>query len=87
MSYYAYHNNIKKRIANGELTGFQFVDDYPHIGEALVLCFKTNPILRPIRPHRWVEYVGILMDWKKGNDEIVSENSMDLHPVCVSGSI
>lgn len=65
MSYYSYHNRIKKRIASGELIGYAFVDDYPRIGQALVLKFKTNPIIRPIRPHRWIEYFGILMDWKK----------------------
>lgn len=66
---YPYHNRIKQRIKNGELIGFRFVDDYPRIGEALVLVFRTNPILRPIRPHRWIEYVGILTDWKKGKEK------------------
>lgn len=79
---YPYHNRIKQRIANGEMVGFWFVDDYPRIGTALILQFKTNPILRPIRPHRWIEYVGILMDWKKGNDEKDAETVVDVRPVC-----
>lgn len=69
MSDYSYHNRIKKRIAAGELVGYQFVDDYPRIGQALVLQFKTNPILRPIRPPYWLAYFGILMDWKKARKE------------------
>lgn len=30
---YPYHNTIKKRIKNGELIGYQFVDNYKNIGE------------------------------------------------------
>ena len=41
MSRYPYHGRIKQRIANGELTGWYFTDNYPKIGEALVLCFST----------------------------------------------
>lgn len=68
MSYYGYHQRIRQRIANGEMTGFRFVDDYPRIGAALVLMFRTNPIVRPIRPHRWPEYAAIL-DQFGGNAE------------------
>lgn len=53
---YPYHNKIKQRIRNGELQGFYFTDNYPRIGKALVLVFKTPPILKPIRPYRWPEY-------------------------------
>lgn len=63
---YPYHNRIKKRIRNGELEGYEFVDDYPGIGECLVLRFNMLPIFRPIRPHRWAEYVDILAEWNKG---------------------
>lgn len=63
MSYYGYHQRIKQRIENGEMTGFQFVDDYPRIGPALVLMFRTNPIIRPIRPYRWPEYAEILKEY------------------------
>ena len=62
---YPYHNRIKQRIRAGELVDHYFVDDYPGIGEALVLVFSTPPFLRPIRPHRWAEYVDILADWAK----------------------
>lgn len=57
---YPYHNKIKQRIRNGELLGYYFTDNYPHIEECLVLEFLTYPFTRPIRPHRYVEYVDIL---------------------------
>lgn len=57
---YPYHNRIKQRIANNELIGYHFEQDYPRIGECLVLEFSTYPFARPIRPHRYVEYAQIL---------------------------
>lgn len=63
---YPYHNRIKQRIKNGELIGYEFRTDYPNIGECLVLKFSTLPALRPIRPHRYVDYVYILAEWNKG---------------------
>lgn len=61
---YPYHNRIKQRIANGELVGYEFVDDYPGIGEALVLKFYTYPPMRPIRPHRYGDYVDVIAEWE-----------------------
>lgn len=58
---YPYHNAIKKRIRNGEPIDHYLTDNYPGIGEALVLVFKTAPVLRPIRPHRFLEYFNILL--------------------------
>ena len=63
---YPYHNRIKQRIKNWELIGYEFVEDYPNIGECLVLKFNTVPALRPIRPNRYVDYVDILAEWNKG---------------------
>jgi len=57
---YPYHNRIKQRIANGELVGYEYVTDYPRIGECLVLRFSTYPPLRPIRPHRYAEYAPLV---------------------------
>lgn len=51
-----YHNKIKQRIKNGELISFEFVEDYPRIGNALVLHFNAAPFVRPVRPHRYSEY-------------------------------
>ena len=62
--YYAYHNRIKQRIRNGELIGSDFVKNYPHIGECMVLHFSTPPFIRPIKPSRYVEYLDILQEWK-----------------------
>lgn len=64
---YPYHNKIKQRIKNGELIGYRFVEDYPNIGECLLLEFNSTPFVRPIRPHKYSEYVDILADWNRGN--------------------
>lgn len=70
---YPYHNRIKQRIKAGELIGYEFVTDYPGIGEALVLRFGTLPAVRPIRPHRWAEYMELLKEWRKSHAEGVSD--------------
>lgn len=54
---YPYHNRIKQRISNNELTGFEYVDSYNHIKEpCLLLKFDTKPFIRPIRKHRFKDY-------------------------------
>lgn len=62
---YPYHNTIKKRIRNGELISYEFVDNYKKIGECLLLVFSTPPFEKPIRPHKYHEYTDILIDWKR----------------------
>lgn len=57
---YSYHNRIRQRINNGELIDHYFTDNYPRIGEALVLVFNTAPFLRPIRPHKYAEYKEVI---------------------------
>lgn len=57
---YPYHNKIKQRIRNGELSGYYYSKEYPKIGECLVLVFQTEPSLRPIRPHKYHEYFDFL---------------------------
>lgn len=57
---YPYHNKIKQRINNGELIDWYFTNDYPRIGEALVLYFSTFPPVRPVRPYRYPEYLPLL---------------------------
>ena len=66
---YPYHNKIKQRIGAGELTGYEYVTDYPRIGEALVLYFSTLPPVRPIRPHRYAEYLPLLQEWEKRRNQ------------------
>lgn len=69
---YPYHNEIKKRIKNGELIGYEFLENYKNIGECLLLYFSTYPFERPIRPHKYHEYTDILAEWnrkrRKNND-------------------
>lgn len=57
---YPYHNKIKQRINNGELVSFEFVEKYKNISPCLVLYFKTEPFIRPIREHRFSEYRQLL---------------------------
>lgn len=68
---YPYHNKIKQRIKNGELISFEFVEKYKNISPCLVLFFKTEPFIRPIREHRFSEYRQLL---KIENDYAGSEN-------------
>ena len=63
MTMYSYHNIIKKRIKNGELIGYEYVDNYKNSGERLLLYFTTPPFERPIRPYKYYEYIDILEEW------------------------
>lgn len=53
---YPYHNKIKQRIKNKELTHYEYVESYKKIAPCLVLHFSTEPKIRPIREHRFEEY-------------------------------
>ena len=64
---YPYHNSIRQRIRNGELAGFEFVDNYKNIGECLLLYFDTPPFVRPVRPHKYEEYLNFLSDFEESN--------------------
>lgn len=57
---YPYHNEIKKRIKNNELMRYEYVDEYNSISPCLLLYFSTEPLIRPIRKHRFEEYELIL---------------------------
>lgn len=57
---YPYHNKIKQRIKNNELTGYEYVNTYKSISPCLLLYFSTEPMIRPIREHRFKEYELIL---------------------------
>lgn len=57
---YPYHNRIKQRISEGELIKYEFVDRYKKISPCLLLYFKTEPYVRPIREHRFEEYKALL---------------------------
>lgn len=57
---YPYHNQIIKRIKNGELT--DIIPRYNHhtIGDCTLLVFSTAPFTRPIRPHALYRYADVL---------------------------
>lgn len=57
---YPYHNKIKQRIREGEFLHYEFVEFYRDISPCLLLYFSTEPYIRPIRVHRWEEYVALL---------------------------
>lgn len=67
---YPYHNKIKQRINNGELIKFEYVDKYKHIQPALLLYFRTEPYVKPVREHRFEEYKPILDAWEEGKVDI-----------------
>jgi hypothetical protein len=57
---YPYHNKIKQRIKNKELTSYEYVEKYKNIAPCLLLYFDTEPKIRPIREDRFKEYQQIL---------------------------
>ena len=57
---YPYHNKIKQRIKNNELSGYEYVEKYKNISPCLLLYFITEPKIRPIRAHRFDEYEALL---------------------------
>ena len=64
---YPYHNKIKQRIRNKELVGYEYVDSYKNISPCLLLYFNTDPYVRPIREHRFLEYKNILSCFQDKN--------------------
>lgn len=59
MAYFNYHAKVKKLILQGQLVGYEFLDEYNGISPALVLYFKNSPPM-PIRDYRWEEYIPLL---------------------------
>ena len=62
--YYSYHGQIKKKIKNGELINYHFIDNYKDIGPVLMLYFKDGT-KRFIREYRWIEYYVFLDKFNK----------------------
>ena len=63
--YHNYHGIIKQRIANGELTGFEYVEEYNKIKPCLLLYFKTHPYVKPILEHRFEEYKPLIENYNE----------------------
>ena len=59
MAYFNYHAKAKKLIMQGQLIGYEFVDEYNGISPALVLYFKNSPPM-PIRAYRWEQYLPLI---------------------------
>ena len=57
---YPYHQTIKKRISNNELIKYEFVEEYNKIKPCLLLYFSTYPYIKPIRQHKFNEYLTII---------------------------
>lgn len=57
---FPYHNQIKRRIKQGELTGYEYVDNYKGISPCLLLFFSCGVRIKPIRQHRFAEYEELL---------------------------
>lgn len=56
MSYFDYHGTIRKRIRQGELITYDYVEEYNGISPCLLLRFSTKPFVKPIREKMWDEY-------------------------------
>ena len=69
---YPYHNKIKQRINNKELTRYEYVKNYKDISPCLLLYFETEPKIRPIREHRFEEYEAIF------NEQNIRASKKDL---------
>ena len=62
---YPYHNKIKQRIKNNELIKYEYINRYKNISPCLLLHFNTDPKVRPIRKHRFLEYEKVFEKLKK----------------------
>ena len=62
--YYSYHGQIKKKIKNGELLKYEYIDEYKNYGRVLMIYFKDGT-KKFIREYRFIEYYPIL---QKKND-------------------
>lgn len=60
MSYFNYHAIAKRLILEGQLCGYEFVDDYHGIKPALLLHFKEHKSI-PIRSYHWEDYLPYLI--------------------------
>lgn len=57
--YYNYHATAHQLIADGHLTGYEYLDTYHKISPCLLLYFDNHRPM-PIREYRWDEYLPIL---------------------------
>lgn len=58
----AYHKDLKQRISNNELIGFEIFQDYQGRAEKMLLYFQSEPKIRPILKNKIEEYKEMLKD-------------------------
>ncbi len=80
----ASHRQILKRIADGELVGYEFFIRENH-GECLILYFSCEPTEQLIKPESESKYVDALVEFnrsklKKSLGEMVGFNRDKLTP-------
>ncbi len=61
--YYNYHAQVRKKLFEGKLTGYEFVEEYHGISPALVLYFKDSRPM-PIRDYMWEQYLPFLLEFE-----------------------
>ena len=59
--YYNYHATAKRFIADGHLTGYEYLNEYHGIKPCLLLYFDNHRPM-PIRDDRWDEYLSMIKD-------------------------
>ena len=64
--YYNYHAQAKRKIMEGKLSSYKFVDEYNGIAPALVLYFVDSKPM-PIRDYMWEEYLSLLIKFDNNN--------------------
>ena len=62
MNVMAYHKDLKQRIQNNELIGFEIFQDYQGKAEKMLLYFQSEPKIRPILKNKIEEYKEMLKD-------------------------
>ena len=58
MTYFNYHAKIERKIKEGKLKKYYFVNNYKNIGFALVLNFDNAEF--PIREHKFEHYFNLI---------------------------
>ena len=58
----SYHSNLKHRILNNELIGFEVIENYIGNSNRMLLYFKSEPKIRPVLANKIDEYKELLKD-------------------------
>lgn len=62
--YFNYHAKAEKRIREGHLVRYEYVERWNAVAPALVLFFDNAPPM-PIREYRWEQYRPLLAEYAK----------------------